>query len=101
MEDSPGFEGSPTIALKYPTVTVYGSPSSWLSQSQLVSMASNPDDISGDDTSSSLGDSTYEFIDDKSTMLSRKAIMASSAETLQVSREVSHLMPSPPIFAST
>lgn len=79
LEDSPGFEGSPTIALKYPTVTVYGSPSSWLSQSQLVSMASNPDDISGDDTSSSLGDSTYEFIDDKSTVVSDDEEQGSSA----------------------
>lgn len=79
MEDSTGFEGSPTIALKYPTVTVYGSPSSWLSQSQLVSMASNPDDISGDDTSSSLGDSNYEFIDDKSTVVSDDEEQGSSA----------------------
>lgn len=79
LEDSPSFEGSPTIALKYPTVTVYGSPSSWLSQSQLVSMASNPDDISCDDTSSSLGDSTYEFIDDKSTVVSDDEEQGSSA----------------------
>lgn len=79
LEDSPRFEGSPTIALKYPTVTVYGSPSSWLSQSQLVSMASNSDDISCDDTSSSLGDSTYEFIDDKSTVVSDDEEQGSSA----------------------
>lgn len=79
LEDSPSFEGSPTIALKYPTVTVYGSPSSWLSQSQLVSMASNSDDISCDDTSSSLGDSTYEFIDDKSTVVSDDEEQGSSA----------------------
>lgn len=79
LEDSPSFEGSPIIALKYPTVTVYGSPSSWLSQSQLVSMASNSDDISCDDTSSSLGDSTYEFIDDKSTVVSDDEEQGSSA----------------------
>lgn len=79
LEDSPSFEGSPTIALKYPTFTVYGSPSSWLSQSQLVSMASNSDDISCDDTSSSLGDSTYEFIDDKSTVVSDDEEQGSSA----------------------
>lgn len=79
LEDSPCFEGSPIIALKYPTVTVYGSPSSWLSQSQLVSMASNSDDISCDDTSSSLGDSNYEFIDDKSTVVSDDEEQGSSA----------------------
>lgn len=79
LEDSPSFEGSPTIALKYPTVTVYGSPSSWLSQSQLVSMASNCDDISCDDTSSSLGDSTYDIIDDKSTVVSDDEEQGSSA----------------------
>lgn len=79
LEDSPSFGGSSAIALKYPTVTVYGSPSSWLSQSQLVSMASNSDDISCDDTSSSLGDSTYEFIDDKSTVVSDDEEQGSSA----------------------
>lgn len=79
LEDSPSFEGSPTIALKYPTISVYGSPSSWLSQSQPVSMASNCDDISCDDTSSSLGDSTYEFIDDKSTVVSDDEELGSSA----------------------
>lgn len=61
---------STTIDLQYPTIPVYGTPSSWLSQSQLVTMASNPDDSSFDDTSSSLGDSTYDFVDDKSTVVS-------------------------------
>lgn len=58
------------IALRYPTITVYGTPASWLSQSQLITMASNTDDISCDDTASSLGDSAYEFIDDKSSVVS-------------------------------
>lgn len=60
----------PVITLRYPTIPVYGTPASWLSQSQLVTMASNPDDSSCDDTSSSLGDSTYDFIDDKSNVVS-------------------------------
>ena len=60
----------PSIVLQYPTIKVYGTPASWLSQSQLVTMASNPDDSSCDDTLSSLGDSTYDFVDDKSTVVS-------------------------------
>ncbi|MCJ1463527.1 hypothetical protein MMC07_002135 [Pseudocyphellaria aurata] len=60
----------PLVTLRYPTIPVYGTPASWLSQSQLVTMASNPDDSSCDETSSSLGDSTYDFIDDKSTIVS-------------------------------
>lgn len=63
-------ENPPVIILRYPTIPVDGTPASWLSQSQLVTMASNPDDSSCDDTSSSLGDSTYDFIDDKSTVVS-------------------------------
>lgn len=63
-------ESLPIITLRYPTIPVYGTPASWLSQSQLVTMASNPDDSSCDDTSSSLGDSTYDFIDDKSIVVS-------------------------------
>ena len=38
----------------------------WLSHSILVPMASGPEDSLVDDTSSSLGDSTYDFLDDKS-----------------------------------
>lgn len=63
-------ENPPSVILQYPTITVYGTPASWLSQSQLVTMASNPDDSSCDDTLSSLGDSTYDFVDDKSVVVS-------------------------------
>ncbi|KAL8793948.1 MAG: hypothetical protein Q9195_003461 [Heterodermia aff. obscurata] len=38
----------------------------WLSHSVIVPMASGPEDSVVDDTSSSLGDSTYDFLDDKS-----------------------------------
>ena len=38
----------------------------WLSHSVIVPMASGPEDSLVDDTSSSLGDSTYDFLDDKS-----------------------------------
>lgn len=67
---SPIAEQVATIDLQYPTIVVYGTPSSWICQSQLVTMASNPDDSSFDDTSSSLGDSAYEFVDDKSAAAS-------------------------------
>ena len=68
--DSSIVEQPSDIDLQYPTIPVYGTPSSWLSQSQLVTMTSNPDDSSFDDTSSSLGDSTYDFVDDKSAVVS-------------------------------
>ena len=38
----------------------------WLSHSVIVPMASGPEDSFIDDTTSSLGDSTYDFLDDKS-----------------------------------
>ncbi|KAL8658665.1 MAG: hypothetical protein Q9226_000835 [Calogaya cf. arnoldii] len=60
---------STTITLQYPSIPVTGTPDSWLSTSLLVSMASNQDEgsvRSNDDTMSSLGDSTYDFIDDNS-----------------------------------
>ena len=57
--------GSPVI-LKFPTISVHGTPATWLSQSQLVTMTSQHDDNSCDDTTSSLGDSSYDFVDDRS-----------------------------------
>ncbi|KAL8860005.1 MAG: hypothetical protein Q9178_003554 [Gyalolechia marmorata] len=61
---------STTIALRYPSLPVTGTPDSWLSRSLLVSsMASTQDEgsvRSNDDTMSSLGDSAYDFIDDNS-----------------------------------
>lgn len=61
---------SSQLLLKYPTLLVHGTPSTWFSQSELVSMASNPDYSASDDTSSSLGDSNYDFVDDKSGIAS-------------------------------
>lgn len=58
------------IVLDYPTIAVHGTPESWLLHSQLVTMASNHDDGSFEDTSSSLGDSSYDFIDDRSIVTS-------------------------------
>ncbi len=58
------------VVLQFPTIPVDGTPARWLSHSQLVAMASNPDYSSFDDTSSSLGDSTYDFVDDKSGIVS-------------------------------
>ncbi|MCJ1263071.1 hypothetical protein MMC22_002941 [Lobaria immixta] len=83
-------ENLPAITLRYPTIPVYGTPASWLSQSQLVTMASNPDDSSCDDTSSSLGDSTYDFIDDKSIVVSDDEDQGNSNQSVssQDGREV-------------
>lgn len=55
-----------SVTLKFPTIVVHGTPASWLSQSQLVTMPSQHDDNSCDDTSSYLGDSSYDFVDDRS-----------------------------------
>lgn len=71
-----------SIILQYPTIPVYGTPASWLSQSQLVTMASNPDDSSCDDTLSSLGDSTYDFVDDKSVVVSDDEDQSNSNQSI-------------------
>ena len=63
-------ERSDSISLQYPTIPVHGTPASWWSKSQLIGMSSNPEDSSCDDTSSSVGDSTYDFVDDKSIVVS-------------------------------
>ena len=63
-QDSP--QSVSPVALKFPTIAVHGTPASWLSQSQLITMSSKHDDNSCDDTSSSLGDSSYDFVDDRS-----------------------------------
>ena len=54
------------IALQYPTLPFNGRVASWLMQSEHVNMATNTEEPPFDDTSSSLGDSAYEFIDDSS-----------------------------------
>lgn len=60
---SPNLESS--ASLRFPTIPVDGTPASWGSHSQIVTMTSNHEE-SGDDTTSSLGDSSYDFIDDRS-----------------------------------
>ena len=60
-------EADSSVLLKFPTIPVHGTPSTWSSTSQLVSMTSSHDE-SGYDTTSSLGDSTYDFIDDRSNV---------------------------------
>ena len=66
-QDRPRPQIEPSVNLKFPTISVHGTPASWLSQSQLITMSSQHDDNSCDDTSSSLGDSSYDFVDDRST----------------------------------
>ena len=56
---------SPSISLRFPTIPVHGTPASWGSHSQIVTMTSTHDE-SGDDATSSLGDSSYDFIEDQS-----------------------------------
>lgn len=65
-QDKPHPHIESLVTLKFPTISVHGTPASWLSQSQLVTMASQHDDNSCDDTTSSLGDSSYDFVDDRS-----------------------------------
>ena len=64
-EEDPNLHPASSVTLRFPTITVHGTPENWLSQSQLVTMNVNHED-SCDDTSSSLGDSSYEFIDERS-----------------------------------
>lgn len=65
-EDKPHPHIDTALNLKFPTISVHGTPAGWLSQSQLVTMTSQHDDNLCDDTSSSLGDSSYDFVDDRS-----------------------------------
>ena len=57
---------STRIALQFPTLSIHGRVASWVLQSDHVNMATNIEEHTFDDTSSSLGDSAYEFIDDSS-----------------------------------
>ena len=59
----------PGIDLDFPTLPVQGTPARWLPRSLLINMASHQhDDSSCDETTSSLGDSAYDFIDDRSVI---------------------------------
>lgn len=64
-EEDPNLHPASPVTLRFPTIPVHGTPENWLSQSQLVTMNVNHED-SCDDTTSSLGDSSYEFIDERS-----------------------------------
>ncbi|KAK0507868.1 hypothetical protein JMJ35_009757 [Cladonia borealis] len=64
-EEDPNPHPVSSVTLRFPTIPVHGTPENWLSQSQLITMNVNHED-SCDDTSSSLGDSSYEFIDERS-----------------------------------
>lgn len=57
---------STRIALQFPILSINGRVASWVLQSEHVNMAINTEERTFDDTSSSLGDSAYEFIDDSS-----------------------------------
>ena len=64
-KEDPNLHPASPVTLRFPTIPVHGTPENWLFQSQLVTMNVNHED-SCDDTTSSLGDSSYEFIDERS-----------------------------------
>jgi len=65
--------------LKYPTLPIDGSIAYYLSRSTLVSMASNPDHLL-EDTTSSLGDSTYEILSESTFFTSEDEDHEDSAD---------------------
>jgi len=54
------------LALLYPTIPLKHNISNWLEHSQIVNMALNADDSSVEDNTSSIGDSTWDLVDDGS-----------------------------------
>ena len=68
-EEHPDPSSISPIKFHFPTIEVHGTPASWISHSQLVDMASHHnDDNSADEATSSLGDSAYDFVDDRSVV---------------------------------
>ena len=59
-----------SVALQFPTIALKHNVSSWLEHSQVVTMASHADDSSAEDTTSSIGDSTWDIVDDGSVAAS-------------------------------
>ena len=57
-------------ALQFPTIALRHNISSWLEHSQIITMASPADDSSAEDTTSSIGDSTWDIVDDGSVAAS-------------------------------
>ena len=54
------------LALRYPTIPLSHNISNWLEHSQVVNMAQHADDSSVEDNTSSIGDSTWDIVDDAS-----------------------------------
>lgn len=54
------------LALRYPTIPLKHNISNWLEHSQIVNMALHADDSSVEDNTSSIGDSTWDLVDDGS-----------------------------------
>ena len=77
-------EKTPTLALIAPTIPVQGTPARWISHSQIVNMNTShlPDDSSADEATSSLGDSTYDFIDDRSAVTTDDESQDGTAESI-------------------
>ena len=68
-EERPEPSSISTVNFHFPTIEVHGTPACWISHSQLVDMASHHnDENSADEATSSLGDSAYDFVDDRSVV---------------------------------
>lgn len=68
-EEDPDPTSISIVDFHFPTIQVHGTPARWISHSQLVDMASyHNDDSSADEATSSLGDSAYDFVDDRSVV---------------------------------
>ena len=82
----PAFGIKSTGHLQIPTLSVSGTPASWMSRSKLVEdkMAfQNDGDSSCDEAASSLGDSSYDFLDDRSAFTDdeERDLMSESASS--------------------
>lgn len=65
-EEVSQLEKNEDLALLYPTIPLEHNISNWLEHSQVVNMALHADDSSMEDNTSSIGDSTWDIVDDAS-----------------------------------
>ena len=76
----------PSVTFEFPTIPVRGTPARWLHHSHIVNMTSHHhDDSSADEATSSLGDSTYDFIDDRSVITTDDESQDGMAESIMSS----------------
>ena len=68
--EHPQIQDFTSVALQFPTIALKHNVSSWLEHSQIVTMAFHADDSSAEDTTSSIGDSTWDIVDNGSVAAS-------------------------------